>query len=48
MDGGGHCFLPEDDLVKAACEILQADMRPSNVRSANWSRPSDWSPKPSS
>jgi hypothetical protein len=28
MDGGGHCFLPEDDLVKAACEILQAEHAP--------------------
>jgi exodeoxyribonuclease V alpha subunit len=28
MDGGGHCFLPEDDLLKKACEILEADLAP--------------------
>ena len=28
MDGGGHCFLPEDDLLKAACEILEAEHAP--------------------
>ncbi len=28
MDGSGHCFLPEDDLVKRACEILEAEVAP--------------------
>lgn len=28
MEGGGHCFLPEDDLLKAACEILGAEQGP--------------------
>ncbi len=28
MDGGGHCFLPEDHLLKKACEILGAEQAP--------------------
>ena len=28
MEGGGHCFLPEDDLLKKACEILLPQTAP--------------------
>ncbi|MBC8102116.1 MAG: ATP-dependent RecD-like DNA helicase [Cytophagales bacterium] len=35
MEGGGHCFLPEDDLIKKACEILLPQTAPNGDEPAD-------------